>query len=1263
MKKVKIIGLVVCCMLLNLSFYLTEVNANYLIQDWDWVNPVSELRWNTTMQHYELTVRKAYTEDEIKKELPVAVSVHTSEKEEQISIEWSDIEKADNQDKIVQAKLKEGYELSESARPLEVHLVYPSAANSAEDTGVSQTVESRALNDHVIQGISPAGTKINLFDYWLFDNESQRFDPDNRALYGGFNLLNQPLKFCYGGSYTSNMNTSRGDSNANQGILNKTLSYTGYPTFNADYDNGNERPDEKLLFSFELYAQFDPTYDTVGKKSFPDAKNLLQIDEDGYYYYDSRKNFAEFNEANNSFTLYDSPGVVSNSYGGQFFPFNNASDIFAEVNGKLVNGSKISGTEPQENSIIHHYMGLTMETSFSQLDGGTNKGKDVVYSFSGDDDTWVFIDGVLVGDVGGMHAPTDLEINFRTGKVKIFGNIGTTFLKETTIAQTFKDAGRYNADTFNGDTFADNTEHTLKFFYLERGNAASNLRLKYNLVQTPGNTIKKLDGNGTPIENVRYSLYPADASYQPSSTPVFTGVSDEGGLIYINESETNPYTLKDLRSKSQYYVLKEEAVPDGYRKGGDIHLKFAGSLNSPYWIVENPWEANAIALLKQTIAVSVTDTSTQNYIKNGASIVAFVTKKGKNTKPDIIYQKDDGSWVNTGGSGNSEMNTAYNSKPYILHMNGAGVYEASIPFPADYVNHPDDYAVSIYLRYNNGVFGSSSGLSFDKNVVFTSEIEATNIQNAFTVEKLDDAGKPLSNAVFSLYTQDSVEIQNGKVSIPLDAVPYDTAQTDTDGKAVFGLQGTSNAKAALKQDQAYYLYETKAPAGYVKQEDVVAIQVEATGISANANTENDGIIVKTGLGKLSDSMLQQYARDNGINSTLHEVKAVLQTKDSIDGTWESSSRMHHFLFADSDYAVIEPDKPYFETDAGWSGLKVLQCKEHDTASSNANKQDLKDQNLANIFQGDTRIQITNRRETSLRIKKQVKYTSAYDNEEFSFRVNLYDRHTAETSQSYTAKKSDGSTQNIKSGSILKLKPEETITISGLSNDGFYKIEEILEEPAFTTTYAINGGNEIERKYTDIEALADKQTQVVFTNAYLEYGDINIRKVNADRVPLANAGFALYELLCSDTSHHHDNEILLLTKNGELPAGYPYAACWKKVAKVTTDITGNVYFTKVPVIAKEYRLIEYKAPDGYLISNGQWRFQYDKNKKQFVCIGSIGRPTALESVSDEEYAYYLYNYQPHELPLTGNRGIAYFMSIGMGFMVIGGGVAIRKKKKL
>ena len=67
---------------------------------------------------------------------------------------------------------------------------------------------------------------------------------------------------------------------------------------------------------------------------------------------------------------------------------------------------------------------------------------------------------------------------------------------------------------FSGNTFADDTIHTLKFFYLERGHAQANLRLRYNLIPKTETSLIKTDENGKALENATFSLYQADASYQ-----------------------------------------------------------------------------------------------------------------------------------------------------------------------------------------------------------------------------------------------------------------------------------------------------------------------------------------------------------------------------------------------------------------------------------------------------------------------------------------------------------------------------------------------------------------------------------------------------------------------------------------------------------------------------------------------------------------------------------------------------------------------------
>ena len=384
--------------------------------------------------------------------------------------------------------------------------------------------------------LRPEGITIDLFDYWFTRSD---VDPD-----GGENMVSDDkrynlginkdhyLKFGQGmeqveppenedkAKNASAVADAVGKGEINKwtngarpmaGIVNNTLDNNGYPTLAyPDYERQS------------LGYLFDSSYGE-GKTAYSNVGGLLRQDENGYYYYNSATNFAEFqkikNGEKNVFTVYNQEAVtgdgVSTAGGtGMFFPFNTKKQVF------LDDGNYLKSTDV----VLNHYFGLHMTTSFQQTKSGVSPSDNntpVTFSFSGDDDVWIFIDDVLVADLGGIHDACSVEINFQTGAICVYkdANKNGTFDNgdkkynvdnADSLNDMFIKAGKDTEVAWSGQTFADETYHTLDFFYLERGNVDSNMRMKYNLKTVPESDLVKVDQDGDPVANASFELYETD---------------------------------------------------------------------------------------------------------------------------------------------------------------------------------------------------------------------------------------------------------------------------------------------------------------------------------------------------------------------------------------------------------------------------------------------------------------------------------------------------------------------------------------------------------------------------------------------------------------------------------------------------------------------------------------------------------------------------------------------------------------------------------
>lgn len=913
-------------------------------------------------------------------------------------------------------------------RPVSPYVIVLALAVALTASFFLPTRAEAAFSDHTVTTISPSGTTINLFDYWV--------NPDNHLSVSGNGGVNANHRFQFNdGQGGESLNHWTGNTNPQPGIVNNTL-LDGYPQLSKTWGG------ESLCYLFDSSAQ-------IGKTSHFGVTGLLKV-QNGYYVYDSSKNYAAYNADKNAFDIYDTWGidkVGDSSHQGQFFPFDAADKVLKEENGRLVQtGIKADNTGDSrynDGRPVNHHFGLSMSTRFVQPAGGkTNAGDDMVFEFAGDDDVWVFIDDVLVGDIGGIHNRASLSINFCTGDIKVNGN------NDGTLKNKYQKA---NKDTsgFNDNTFADGTNHTLKFFYLERGATDSNMELKFNLVTVPESDIIKFDQDGKFVQGAEFKLYKTDKDFKTVGELIGSGTTDEAGhLTLTNDVDNGVINFDDLYNKdhdnNKYYLLKETRVPEGYRSslaatGGSMQLEYvpASAENGAGGVIINRggmdagsvvWKTGAFAAAKEAITAPSTVYKANNDLTKSDKTVnldsgilfAVVLKRDKSAGTGI---KDPSNWHAVSGDPSTGAGYTLAKEPGMtgaieaakkdLHaftLNTSGQYQVEIQ------NLPGDISKYYYLlsgdarkdaEYTVAIYhttASSIGDATPKNTVhvysddiadgtnfkrqFATRLLVTNIQNRLFVQKTDTEGKPVDGAKFGLYKSTQVTTDaNGKAVLDGDQAPYDTLTTRSvanpvklEGAGVF--PSTSDSSEPLVKG-TYFLKEVSAPNGFLLNDRLIKVIVDDYGVHADAGTVDDGVSTFVGVGSLMKS-LGQFGAEGDIDNTLTWIKGQRQTSDgTLDGngnlSWNNDAKggenevhlRYGAIGRVYQYGPTKKDEPYrLETETGWIRMGITQDVSGDTNAKGA-RADLGDMNLNALFTGATCVRVANEREASLEVMKKV----------------------------------------------------------------------------------------------------------------------------------------------------------------------------------------------------------------------------------------------------------------------------------------------------
>lgn len=359
---------------------------------------------------------------------------------------------------------------------------------------------------------------------------------------------------------------------------------------------------------------------------------LSTYQETGYFEFDSTQNFAHLITSESDkwygverpdgsgtyevgdFVVYDQIATTSENNGvtrrhGQFFPYNDLTEnsYVNWVNDTDIHGNMLSSLDPRYGEKLYkinftnkantdpanaiYFFGMEMDASFMQSESGLDAwGHDLIFEFSGDDDFWLYIDDVLVLDLGGIHSALDGSVNFRTGKVIENGKESTLRERfETAYKAQYPDKTQDEVDAWldgifkdGGTVFKDYSGHTMKMYYMERGAGASNIHMRFNLAPyTAGEVLLEKEVSGTETTDSGM-LFPFQIFYKKDST-----------TSYVYQPVTGDFSVTDSQDASVPISYAASATVNGmtyehvfYLKPGQIaSIKLPGE-DTEYYIVE-----------------------------------------------------------------------------------------------------------------------------------------------------------------------------------------------------------------------------------------------------------------------------------------------------------------------------------------------------------------------------------------------------------------------------------------------------------------------------------------------------------------------------------------------------------------------------------------------------------------------------------------------------------------------------------------------------
>ncbi|MEF2920220.1 MAG: fibro-slime domain-containing protein [Acutalibacteraceae bacterium] len=530
-----------------------------------------------------------------------------------------------------------------------------------------------------------------------------------RPWYDGYQGAGVSSLYNYRKFYNNSNATGYGTSGSIQGLIDSTMKNgtvakngVALPYFDESFLKSNNvigKPIGSVVDTkFAFRKTKDSKNDTVYEYTSENGK-------DNYFFSGLKTNNVTANYTYNNNKAVDAASGFGGSKDGYgFFPFDNAKGK-SQVNAKNFGFG----------------MKLTIPFSVGST-GKTQNGNPVVFSFTGDDDVWVFVDGNLVLDLGGAHKKASGQIDFTNKKVTYHTGCGTVNGSRGVPNQAISSSALQDFDY--------GKSHIMTVFYMERGMIESNLAISFNFApEVELITTKKVD-----VANVNSGLQ--------------NTVSNLDTFTFTNKDETTGTALKE----KVYYDVNNNALKSDTNGSYAMKHGYVSTFNN---IID--WDSTATQKVGDQISVS--------------EVVPSTTKLQYSTSYTVTNLANSQKITSASGL----TSNAYRKAKFVFKdaSNGANDY---VGYQVDFVNKPNvsDISVTKVAKEEDGTPIT------DVNFEFSIQLNINGTYKAYPLTyKVGSATKTASNGIFYLKNGEKAVFSG----IPL-GVGYRIVETTVDGYKV-----------------------------------------------------------------------------------------------------------------------------------------------------------------------------------------------------------------------------------------------------------------------------------------------------------------------------------------------------------------------------------------------------------------------------------------------------------------------------------------------